>query len=60
MIKITYECKKTNQTMTMEFEEKEEEGILDGTLEFEPAVTEDTEDPYGILSKLVNTFNPKN
>ncbi len=56
MVKITYDCDETGQTMTGIFRDGDKEGTYEATFEWEPAISDETEDPYGILSRLLASF----
>lgn len=58
MVKVTYECEETGQKMIVTLDNGEETGTMQMDIIFEPEISDDTLDPFGVMGKLYDAFTP--
>lgn len=60
MVKVTYENDENGQKMFVTLAPSKDEGFVDMKIEFDPEAEDGTEDPYGVIGKLLHAFSPNN
>lgn len=58
-ITITYECDEPEQKMVLSVSETEEEGTVQIDVDFEPAATGGTKDPYGFMGDIISMIEER-